>query len=325
MTFFDQLGFPDTILLFDGPMGTELHRRGVPTPLPGWSAHALLTHPEIVRTIHDEYIRAGADVITTNTFRTNARAGRNAGLDGRAPELTATAVRIAREAAAAAGRRVLVAGSVAPVEDSYKPELVPYGAGSEDESVRSVGSDRSDRSTISLLSREHEQLISWLADAGVDLIKIETMNTQREAVAAVEAAKRVTRLPVIASVVCAPAARLLSGEDVCDAAHAMIAAGADAFMINCSSIADTTAAIEALGGITQVPIGVAANGGAPDPATWWEGAHMATPEEYLSAARGWIERGARIIGSCCGTQPAHIAKLRSSLWDARSQECQESR
>lgn len=294
MNRIDRLGLGDRVIILDGPMGTELHRRGVPTPPLGWSAHALLTHPGVVRAIHDEYIAAGADVITTNTFRTNARAIRNAGLGDMARQLTATAVGMAREAAAAAGRRVLVAGSVAPVEDCYRPDLVP---------------------TDGELQQEHAQLIGWLVEDGVDLIKIETMNTLREAVAAVNAARALTDLPVLAGVVCGAGARLLSGEPVADAARMLEARGADAFMINCSSVADTTAALAAVAGATSMVRGAYANGGMPDPETWWSAENMIGPGAYATAAVTWHALGARLIGSCCGTGPDHVAKLRLITWE----------
>src|SRR3990167_5025855 len=106
-------------VLLAGACGTEIQRRGVPTPLPLWSVHALLDNPEVVKQIHLDYLRAGAEVITTNTFRTTARALAKAGIGERARELTRLASRLAREAVseAHADRTVLVGGSIAPLED----------------------------------------------------------------------------------------------------------------------------------------------------------------------------------------------------------------
>ena len=155
-------------VLLDGATGTELERRGVSTHLPLWSARALEDAPEIVLNIHTEYVMAGAEVVTANTFRTNPRTLSRAGLGERDVALTARAVALAREAADAAAHPCWVAGSVAPVEDCYHPELVP--------------SDFE-------LEAEHRRHAANLKSAGVDFILIETMNTAREARAALGAAR----------------------------------------------------------------------------------------------------------------------------------------
>ena len=181
MSFLKRLAVPRPILL-DGATGTELNRRGVNTDLPLWSARALLEAPDVLRQIHADYVRAGAELLTADTFRTHRRSLARGGQADRAAELTRLAVSLAREAAALAapGRECFVAGSQAPLEDCYSPELVPPQADCE---------------------REHAELAGHLAAAGVDLILVETMNTIREAVAAVRAA-RATGLPVLASFVC---------------------------------------------------------------------------------------------------------------------------
>src|SRR5512135_2602497 len=94
------------VLLLDGATGTELQRRGVDTTLPLWSARALLQAPAVLHAIHGDYIAAGADIITTNTFRTHRRTLTRAGLGDRTRELTQLAVRLAREAAQQADREV---------------------------------------------------------------------------------------------------------------------------------------------------------------------------------------------------------------------------
>ncbi len=113
-------------LILDGAMGTELQRRGANTLLPLWSAEALVLSPALVRQIHEEYIRAGADIITANTFRTTRRTFVRTGLPDRSQRLTTTALSLARQAREAfRDRDILVAGSIAPLEDCYRPELVP--------------------------------------------------------------------------------------------------------------------------------------------------------------------------------------------------------
>ncbi|MEK9139284.1 MAG: homocysteine S-methyltransferase family protein, partial [Bacteroidota bacterium] len=115
-----------TPLILDGAMGTELQRRGVDTGLPLWSANALMVHPEVILQIHKEYIEAGADIITTNTFRTTRRTFQRANLPDRSHALTKTALKLAQQARESfPDRQLLVAGSIAPVEDCYRPDLVP--------------------------------------------------------------------------------------------------------------------------------------------------------------------------------------------------------
>src|SRR2546422_789817 len=187
-------------ILLNAATGTELQRRGADTRLPLWSARALVESPELVSAIHKDEVAAGAEVLTANTFRTHRRTLEKAGLGGRSRELTALAVRLAREAAEGAGREVFVAGSLSPLEDCYRPDLVP-----EDEA----------------LEREHRDQAESLAAAGVDAILVETHNTVRELVAAARAA-RATGLPFVASMVTDGTGRLLSGEIIGDATRALL-------------------------------------------------------------------------------------------------------
>src|SRR6185312_14491294 len=114
-------------LLMDGGMGSELEHRGGPTTLPLWSAEALLTHPEVVLQIHNEYRDAGAEIMITDTFRTTRRAFANKGIAEPAASATALACALAQEArqSAQAEREIYIAGSIAPLEDCYSPELTP--------------------------------------------------------------------------------------------------------------------------------------------------------------------------------------------------------
>ena len=145
--------------ILDGAMGTELERRGYRTTLPLWSAPANQEAPGMVRQIHEDYIRAGSDILTANTFRTTEYTLAKAGKGEFAEELTQNAVNLAIEAAAGVHRDVLVAGSLAPMEDCYSPELVP-----ESEVIRNA----------------YMKQVSTLARAGVDLVLVETMINREE-------------------------------------------------------------------------------------------------------------------------------------------------
>ena len=290
--------FPERPLLLDGPTGTELQRRGFDTRLPLWSARALIESPELVERIHLEYIEAGADVVTTNSFRTNRRVIERAGLPARkAEELTRRSVELARNAVRRSGRsRVLVAGSDAPVEDCYSPDLVPT-----DEELRS----------------EHEEHIAWLVDAGCGLILVETMNTLREARIASEAAAA-SGLPFIVSLVTDPTGELiLSGESLREGIEALTRFEPLAILTNCSAPRAVLRATEILAGIKEEgagwEFGGYANSGEPDPVLGWEFVHTVPIDRFVASAEAMLSLGARIVGSCCGTTPEYTAALASLI------------
>jgi S-methylmethionine-dependent homocysteine/selenocysteine methylase len=277
-------------LLLDGATGTELERRGVATRLPLWSADALLREPALVATIHRDHAEAGAEALTANTFRTQRRTLAREGLGDRAPALTALAVRLAREAATGAPRAPLVLGSDPPLEDCYRPDLVPDDAA---------------------LAIEHREHCQNLAAAGVDAILCETHNTLREALAAVSAA-RATGLPVLVSFVCWEGATLLSGERLGDAARAVRELGPAAVLVNCLPPSNASACLAVLADV-GIPFGIYANLGAPDDTTGFRRSESIGPERFAEAAAGWVAAGARLVGGCCGTTPAHIAAIRRRL------------
>jgi S-methylmethionine-dependent homocysteine/selenocysteine methylase len=279
-------------LLLDAAMGTELQRRDADTKLPLWSASALIRDPELVWTIHSDEVSAGAEILTANTFRTHARSLAKAGLAERSGELGALAVQLAHQAAAAPGRDIFVAGSLSPLEDCYRPDLVPDDAA---------------------LAREHGAQARFLADAGVDLILAETHNTIREAAAALRAAKA-TGIPVFVSLVTDGKGSLLSGESIADAAKALLQLGPDVLGINCVPAARLAGDLAVLAAAAPgVPLLAYGNLGLPDDSRGWAFTEELSPEEYAETARGWIERGARIVGGCCGTTPAHSRALRQAI------------
>jgi S-methylmethionine-dependent homocysteine/selenocysteine methylase len=279
-------------VILDGATGTELQRRGVDTGLPLWSANALLFRPSEVLAIHLEYLIAGANIITANTFRTTRRTFRRAGIPDRSEELTRLALTLAEEACAAVpARHALIAGSIAPLEDCYRPELVPWEPD---------------------LYEEHQELAMRLASGGADFLLLETMNTVREAHAACRAAIE-TGLEVVVSFICGPDGNLYGGDSLGDAIRLLEPLGPTAFSINCVSPRFLTAAIANLRRATRLPFGVYGNVGLPDSETGWEFTWDVGPEEYALAAEGWAAAGAAIIGGCCGTTPDYIRLLNSRL------------
>ncbi len=294
------------VLLLDGATGTELQRRGVQTALPLWSASALLQAPEVLQAIHSDYVAAGADIITTNTFRTHRRTLARAGLGERTHELTRLAVTLARQAARQVDRQVFVAGSMSPLEDCYSPELVPP----EGE-----------------LWIEHAEMAHDLARAGCDLLLVETMNTIREAVIATRCAVA-TGLPVCISFVAGlnglppdqagqrifgkgqGPLTLLSGESIVAAVQAVQHLRLAAILVNCVPLAVIDWAFAELRAAYHGPIGLYANVGHADDQVGWTLTDDVQPAAYADRARRWLQQGAAIIGGCCGTTPDHIAALR---------------
>jgi S-methylmethionine-dependent homocysteine/selenocysteine methylase len=279
-------------LVLDGANGTELERRGVHTGLPLWSSHALLAAPDTVQAIHADYARAGVDVLTANTFRTQRRVLDAAGIGARAGELTRLAVELARAGAAArpAGARVWVAGSAPPLEDCYRPDLVPDDAS---------------------LALEHAAHAESLAAAGVDLVLVETMNTIREARCAVRATRAVG-LPVLVSFVCWQGSTLLSGEPLAEALEAVAGESPIAVGVNCLPPSNVAACLSTLAAC-GLPVCVYANLGAPDDTTGLARSEDCTAEDFAGLAAGWVAGGARAVGGCCGTTPAHLSAVTSRL------------
>lgn len=268
-----------TVVLLDGPMGTQLAERGVSIPAPLWSAAALETAPDVVAQIHRAYADAGATVHTTATFRTQRR---HAGPRWRA--LVRTAVELARASVPASHR---VAGSVAPLEDCYEPWRSPGAAA----------------------FAEHAELADALAEDGVDLLLCETFPRIDEGLAALDAARR-TGLPVWLAFTAGPDATLLSPREVADGAHRAMDRGADVVLFDCTAAARCDPYVEALAA-TPCVWGIYANAGAPS-----DGSHAddaAGAARYAAMVGRWVERGATVVGACCGMGPAHVSAVARTL------------
>ena len=280
-------------MLLDGAMGTEVQRRGVRTALPLWSASALMTHPEVIEQIHRDYIDAGADIITTNTFRTNRRALSLAHQGNKVGEYNRIACELAKVARESSSRKdVAIGGCIAPLEDCYEPDRVPDDAA---------------------LAKEHAELANLLAKNGVDFIFAETMNCIREATAVLCAGKKIG-LPVAVSFLCRDGEHILSGEKIIDAIDAC--AEFDPFVIcaNCRPLQTIDKCISTFLENSTIPIGVYANGlGHPHDDQGWLFEGGDAVEEYIAHAKKWLEQGVQLIGGCCGTTPKYIALLSETL------------
>lgn len=282
------------LLLLDGATGTELHRRGVDTGLPLWSANAFLSkHGEdILQQVHCDYLQAGANILTANTFRTHRRALASSGNQDRALHFTRRAVEIARAAIreTPGGQERFVAGSISPLEDCYRPDLVP-----PDAECRT----------------EHSERVHHLIESGVDLILIETMNSIREASIAARLAV-ITGTPVIVSFVCDGHGRILSGETLTEAARQLRPLSPAALGVNCGPAPLLLRPLEELRAAcgADTPLIAYGNIGYADSQQGWVNTDAESPDAYGRYARDWP---AQIIGGCCGTTPAHIVELRRTF------------
>jgi S-methylmethionine-dependent homocysteine/selenocysteine methylase len=273
------------LVLLDGPLGTELERRGLPLPAPMWSARALVEAPLLIGQVHADYAEAGAQVHTANTFRTTPRALAATEWASRWRALLRLAVRLCRESVPEGAR---VAGSLAPLEDCFSPQLTPPD---------------------DALTREHGELARALAEAGCDLLLVETMPTLKELRAATEAAAA-TGLPTWAGVTLGPRGDFFDADGVRAAARIAADAGAAAFLVNGTAPTLPSTLLESLAESAARPATLALGAYAN---TIFEGGVEWPPERYVEEARRWRQSGASILGGCCGTTPRHIAALRREL------------
>ena len=279
-------------LLADGATGTNLFQMGLvagETP-EIWNE----THPERIRALHQSFVDAGADIILTNSFGGNARRLMLHKLEGRVHELNALAAKNARAVADAAGRPVVVAGSVGPTGDL----LAPLGP---------------------LTAQEAEDVfveqIEGLKAGGIDVVWIETMSAPEEIRAAAKAAARCA-MPYCVTASFDTAGRTMMG--VTPADMAALATSLDppplAFGANCGvGASDLLVSVLGMTGATPGAKVIAkANAGVPQ----WKGAEIhysGTPELMGKYAAYAVDSGAAIIGGCCGNSPEHLAAMRKAL------------
>jgi S-methylmethionine-dependent homocysteine/selenocysteine methylase len=288
------------LVILDGAIGTEILRRDMT-----WSDHQVLERPEAIRRLHEDYVRAGADVITTNSFQLAKRSFLNhfrdaahmrqigsPGLLDRAAEMLAASVELAKAARAgsAAGRPVAVAGAVTTLEWCFRPDLAP---------------------SPDAMRAEYREIMEVLAAAGADLILLETVNSVTEARLGLEAARQ-AGLPCWVGFVCDERGRLFTAETMGDVEKALAPLGPDVVLVNCIPPDDATAGLRELRAARKGPIGVYPHIGRFDPPEW----HFTDeypPPRLVEEARRWREMGASVIGGCCGTTPDHIAALARAM------------
>ena len=274
------------INILDGAMGSLFIKRGISLPKHIWSAQLNLEAREVVYKIHREYIDAGADYITTNTFRTTPRAYMKLGLSQNESEIIAraslnSAVVIAKDAAK---KQVKILGSIAPLEDCYTPELFP---GKEDAKA------------------EFKQLGEWLYDAKIDIFLIETMNSITEAETCIKAIKEY-KLPIWISFVLRDDKHILSGESLRDAISMASEHEIQCFLLNCNPIKRTEKALEIVSKKWNKEWGIYPNLGVGEPDPDGIIDIIYSDKDFIDLINNAISKGARVVGGCCGSEPKHI-------------------
>lgn len=282
-------------ILSDGAMGTMLHKRGI-----GFDVcfdELNLVNPAVVGDIHRAYIEAGANIIQTNTFGGNRYKLEQHGLEDRLVEINTAGVELARRVVWASFKNVLIAGDVGPLG----VRLAPFGR-VQPEQARQAFAEQ----------------ITALANAGVDLLIIETMTDLYEVREAIAAARQVASyLPIIASMTFTRDDRTLLGDDPVKVARAMHGYGADVLGVNCSG--GPNQLLRILKTMREaVPDGkfsVMPNAGWPQQ-VGGRIMYPAEPEYFGEYALSLWNFGADVLGGCCGTTPEHIAAMARALGEA---------
>ena len=288
------------IVLLDGGTGSEIERLGVEMNDLAWCGIAHMEQPEVVRQVHESYIRAGADVIIANTFGTAPHVLKRLGLQDRIAEINQSAVTVALEARYNCGKDVCVAASISsmPAFDHF---YIPKTAEVREGFVRQA---------------------ELLAAAGAELFIAEMMREVDVADMVISAA-RATGIPVWTgfSASINDTGTLTNYESPVRAdetvpfrpmAEDVLEMGCDAAGVMHTSVHDTGPALAELSDLWEGPTFAYAESGHFVPPSW-KFEDIISAQDYLDYTRQWIEQGVRIIGGCCGTGPEHIRVLRENL------------
>jgi len=288
----------DVIHVVDGAMGTMLYAKGV--YINRCYDELNLSNPDLVREVHSEYIRAGADIIETNTFGATAHKLQQYGLEGNLHEINARAAELAREAAK---DRAYVAGAIGPLG----LRIEPYGPTSFDEAKE-------------LFSTQAVALL----EGGVDLFIVETFSDVSEIRQAIRAIRELCDLPIIAQMTIMTDGNTLFGTTPEVFTERLDQWGADVIGLNCGvGPAIILNALEKMRSVTKKKLAAQPNAGLPRDVQGRQ-FYMCSPEYMSKFAKRFIQAGAKFIGGCCGTTPSHI-KLISDAVRAASPRAQRGR
>lgn len=270
-------------VILDGATGTNLRSAGMPVGVPPelW----ILDHPEALLNLQRAYVEAGSMILCAPTFSANRLSLKNFGLEGEVRELNAALVALSKETA---GGRVLVAGDLSTLGRPLEPVGdMPYG--------EAYG--------------VYREQMEALAEAGADLLAVETLMGADEAVAALDAAADLD-LPVLCSFSVEADGSLMFGGNVWEAAAMLQELGAAAVGVNCSVGPDQLeSVIRSIRGAVDVPVIAKPNAGLPVMDEQGQAHYSMGPEEFARHIRNLMTAGTDVVGGCCGTTPAYIRLL----------------
>ncbi len=274
----------------DGATGTEVGKRGVPRLEPAWTGGGAVSHPEILLDVHRDYIRLGAEIVISNTFATCRHCLEAAGLGDDFELYNRRGVELAVEARKAESTPdVLVAGGI------------------------SYWSFVGEKPSLDDLRASIEIQAAVMRDAGADLLMLEMMVGIERMLVTLDAAKT-SGLPVWVGLSCEPgvdgAMRLLDGDSLADALEALKGRDVPLVSIMHTFDHDVDACLDVVEHHWDGLTGVYAHTSSPYEGGKWKGVVPVTPEDYAAAAKGWLARGVRLIGGCCGIGTDHIAALK---------------
>src|ERR1700761_6296811 len=282
-------------VLCDGAMGTSLYARGI--FINRCYDELNLSQPELVRSVHEEYLQAGAEIIEPNSFGANSLRLQRYGFADKVFEINRAGAELARKAvnqrADKQSTKAWVAGAVGPLG----VRLEPLG-----------------KTSLTEARAAFAEQIRGLAEGGVDMLVIETVSALNEAEQAILAARSVAPgLPVLVMVTVDADANCLDGSSPETAATKLTEWGADAIGCNCSvGPATVLTAIERMAAVTSLPLVAMPNAGMPR-AVEGRNIYLCSPEYMASFARKLVKAGAQFVGGCCGTTPNHIRAMKSAI------------
>ena len=281
-------------LIMDGAMGTELMRRGIELPLPLWSSMSNIDQFDQVMNIHKDYIEAGSDILTTNTFRTTPRTFIKAGYSQNESEIISEkCCNKAIEAAKHAVKKenTLIAGSVAPLEDCYEPLHFP---GKE------------------IAKKEFQLIIDRIIRKGVDILLFETMGNYEEIESVLQVSNHVD-IQRWLSIVLKNKNSILDGTELQKVVELANKNKIDMVLINCTPVNIILEALDIFLGYRKGKWGVYPNAGENMPTKDGEFVSKLDDESFCKAIQDYITLGASVVGSCCGSTPNTVRKISNMI------------
>ena len=275
-------------IIIDGAMGTELQNRGIDIPLPLWSADANLKYPDVVTSIHEDYIISGADIITTNTFRTTAWTYQKVGLSpSESKERAKMSLYKAVECAqAAVSNSITIAGAITTIEDCYSPDQFPG---------------------VSVAEDIYGQTLEWIVDADVDVILFETMGNINEISCALKMSKNYN-MPIWFSIIAKDQYHIIDGSPFTDIFQLFKGYNVEFLLTNCNRMDLSINVCDQIISKWDGKWGVYPNLGITD----YENNYLNIigNSKLRDSIKALLLKGPDLIGLCCGSTPLHVQNLK---------------